>query len=211
MDENRLLETATRAAREAGQLALAQLGDPGRVTWKGARDVVTPGILKAQDRILEIIRQEFPGQAILSEELAETPDPQAESLWIVDPLDGSLNYMRGIPFFSISIGFRHNGLHRLGVVYDPCRDELFHAVYRRGAYLNGRRIITARMAEGAAAYREALVATDWPAHAGQRTTVAQILRQMAGEVVSVQLLGSPALALCYIAAGRLDAYFHLHL
>ena len=211
MDENRLLETATRAAREAGQLALAQLGDPGRVTWKGARDVVTPGILKAQDRILEIIRQEFPGQAILSEELAETPDPQAESLWIVDPLDGSLNYMRGIPFFSISIGFRHNGLHRLGVVYDPCRDELFHAVYRRGAYLNGRRIITARMAEGADAYREALVATDWPAHAGQRTTVAQILRQLAGEVVSVQLLGSPALALCYIAAGRLDAYFHLHL
>ena len=211
MDEDQLLETATRAVREGGRLALERLGNPGRVNWKGSRDVVTPGTLQAQERILEIIRQEFPDHAILSEELAEAPDPNAELLWIVDPIDGSLNYVRGIPFFAVAVGFRQKGAYQVGVVYDPCRDELFHAVYRRGAYLNGRRIYTQRIAEGADAYHEATVATDWPAQVNKRATHAQIMRQMAGDVVSVQILGSPALALCYIAAGRLDAYFHLQL
>lgn len=217
MDDDRLLETATRAARAGGQLALERLGDPGRVTWKGGRDVVTPGTLQVQARILEVIRQEFPDHAILSEELADVPNPNAESLWIVDPIDGSLNHIRGIPFFSIAIGFRQKdvqqgtGIYRVGVVYDPCRDELFHAVYRRGAYVNGRRIYTERFAEGRDAYQAATVATDWPAQVKKRTTQALILQQMAADVVSVQILGSPALALCYIAAGRLDAYFHLQL
>lgn len=217
MNEDRLLETAIQAVREGGQLARQKLGDPGRLTWKGSRDVVTPVTLEVQTRILEIIRQAYPDHAILSEELPETPDPEVDSLWIVDPIDGSLNYMRGIPFFAVAVGFRqksspqHHGIYRIGVVYDPCRDELFHAVDRRGAYLNGRRIYTQQIAEGRDAYEMATVATDWPVHVIERTTTALILRQIAGDVVSVQILGSPALALCYIAAGRLDAYFHLQL
>jgi len=211
MDQERLLETAIRAARKGGQLALEGLGRGGNVKWKGSQDVVTASTLKVQERILEIIRQEFPDHAVLSEELVETPDPDAELLWIIDPIDGSLNYMKGIPFFAIAIGFRQKGIYRLGVVYDPCRDELFHALYRRGAYLNGRRLATQAYSEGLEAYQAATIATDWPAQVSKRTANAMIIRLMAGEVVSLQILGSPALALCYIAAGRLDAYFHLQL
>lgn len=213
MDQEWLLETAIRAAREGGQLAMEGLGRPGNVKWKGSQDVVTASTLKVQERILEIIHQEFPDHdhAVLSEELDEAPDPDAESLWIIDPIDGSLNYMKGIPFFAIAIGFRQKGIYRLGVVYDPCRDELFHALYRRGAYLNGQRLTTQTFSEGLEAYQAATIATDWPAQVSQRTANAMIIRLMAGEVVSLQILGSPALALCYIAAGRLDAYFHLQL
>lgn len=211
MSEEHLLETAMRAAREGGQLALERLGQLDYVKWKGTQDVVTPSMLEVQDHILEIIRHEFPEHAILSEELEEKPDSDAESLWIVDPIDGSLNYMRRIPFFAVAVGFRQQGIYRLGVVYDPNRDELFHALYHRGAYLNGRRIKTQSESEGREAYQAAIVATDWPAQVNLRTANAMIIRLMAGDVVSLQILGSPALALCYIAAGRLDAYFHLQL
>lgn len=211
MDQDRLLETAVRAAREGGQLALEGLGRPGPITWKGAQDAVTPVTLAVQERIVEIIRQEFPDHAVLSEELDEVPDPKAEFLWIIDPIDGSLNYIKGIPFFAISIGLRQKNIYRLGVVYDPCRDELFQALYHKGAYLNGRRLKARAYKEGLEAYQDATIGTDWPAQIAKRTANAMIIRLMAGDVVSLQILGSPALALCYIAAGRLDAYFHLDL
>lgn len=211
MDQERLLETAIYAAREGGQLALEGLGRAGPVKWKRSQDVVTPTTMAVQARIVEIIRQEFPEHAILSEELAEAPDPEAEFLWIIDPIDGSLNYIQGIPFFAVAIGLRQKNIYRLGVVYDPCRDELFQALYHKGAYLNGRRIKKHAPKEGIEAYQAATVATDWPARIDKRTANAMIIRLMAGEVVSLQILGSPALALCYIAAGRLDAYFHLDL
>jgi myo-inositol-1(or 4)-monophosphatase len=96
-------------------------------------------------------------------------------------------------------------------VYDPARDELFHALYHRGAFLNGRRVRTKAISEGLVAYQSAAVATDWPAQIERRASTALVIRLVAGEVVSTSVLGSPALALCYIAAGRLDAYFHLQL
>lgn len=211
MDQAQLLDTAIRAAREGGQQALEHYRKRGRITWKGNRDVVTAGTLAAQSRILEIIRAEFPEHAILSEELDEVPDPDAETLWIIDPIDGSLNYIRGLPFFAVAVGFRDKGLHRFGVVYDPLRDELFHAVRNKGAYLNGRTIITNQRFEGMEAYQAAMVATDWPAQVARRSEQAAIIERMVSHVVSLQILGSPVLSLCYIAAGRLDAYFHLNL
>jgi myo-inositol-1(or 4)-monophosphatase len=119
--------------------------------------------------------------------------------------------MKGLPFFAVAIGFRHQGLYRVGVVYDPCRDELFHAVRTRGAFLNNRRIHTSWVSEGVDAYRHAVVATDWPAQIDKRRTNAMIIEIMSGDVVSLQILGSPALGICYIAAARLDAYYHLQL
>jgi len=211
MDYDQVLDTAIRAAREGGRLALEGLNKPGPIKWKGGRDIVTPSILEAQTRITETIRAGFPDHPILSEESDATPDLRSESMWFVDPLDGSLNYMKGIPLFSVSVGFRHKGLHRVGVVYDPNRDELFHAVRTKGAFLNGRRIGTRWVYEGVEAYQASVVATDWPAQVDKRRINAMIVEIIAGEVVSLQIFGSPALAICYIAAGRLDAYFHLQL
>jgi len=211
MDYDRALDTAIQAAREGGQLALKSLNDPGDIRWKGSRDIVTPSIVKAQARILEIIRSEFPDDTILAEESDSVPDPQADPLWFVDPLDGSLNYMKGIPLFSVAVGLRHKGLYRVGVVYDPNRDELFQAVRTKGAFLNGQRIKTRWVSEGVEAYQAAVVGTDWPARVALRRVNAMVIDVMAGDVVSLQIMGSPALGICYVAAGRLDAYFHLSL
>lgn len=164
-----------------------------------------------QDLIIENILSDYPDHAILSEELEEVPDPDSEFLWTVDPIDGSLNYIRGIPFYAITIGFRHKGVHRIGVVYDPNRDELFHAIDRRGAFLNDKRIITNKTLEGMEAYMDAHIATDWPAEIDLRPKQSNIIDRMGTHVTSVQILGSPSLGLSYVAAGRIDAYFHLAL
>ena len=128
IDYEELLATAKRAAREAGILAQELQNKTVPKKWKGRRDVVNSNILKVQDHIIENILSDYPDHAILSEELEDTPDPESEFLWTVDPIDGSLNYVRGIPFYAIAIGFRHQGTHRIGVVYDPNRDELFHGL-----------------------------------------------------------------------------------
>lgn len=217
MDYDQVLDVAIRAARAGGELAHQKLGEPSPVRSKGTRDVVTPNIRAVEERILETIRSEFPDHAILSEESApargrDRPAADSDPLWIVDPIDGSLNYIRGIPIFSVSVGFRHRGLYRVGVVYDPCRDELFHAVREKGSFLNGTRIQTHSIrGDGVEAFEAATVATDWPADVNQRVVTAMIVEIMAGNVVSLKILGSPALGLAYIAAGRLDAYFHLQL
>jgi myo-inositol-1(or 4)-monophosphatase len=211
MDVDQLLQSAMRTAREAGQMALAGLGKPGAKRWKQGRDLATPVTLEVERHILDALRREYPDHAVLSEEQAAQPDPAAEALWIVDPIDGSLNFLKGIPIFSVSIGFRDKGIYRLGVVYDPCRDEMFHASYHHGAYLNGRRLQTQAYSEGVEAFQAAAVATDWPAQVTRRPSTALIIHMVAGEVLSTSIFGSPALALCYIAAGRLDAYFHLQL
>jgi myo-inositol-1(or 4)-monophosphatase len=213
MDINydRILEVATRAAREGGEIAIQQLGRPGEIHRKGSRDITFPVTLKVQERMMQILHADFPDIPILSEELDEKPDPEAESLWIIDPIDGSINYMKGIPFFGVSVGFRHKKLYRVGVVYDPCRDELFHAVRNKGSYLNGKQIKTRWFSEGVEAYLASVVATDWPEDVEKRKTTSMIVEIMAGDVVYLNILGSPSLGICHIAAGRLDAYFNLQL
>ena len=140
---SRALEVAVRAARAGGKVAKARLGDPGHIQWKGHRDVVSEASLKVQEAIVSTLLAEFPHSGILAEEGPEdAPLPlDAEQLWIVDPICGSLNYVQGIPHFGISIALRSEGNIRAGVVYDPCRDELFEATTETPATLNGRKIV----------------------------------------------------------------------
>ncbi len=208
---DKILEVATRAAKEGGEIALQQLGKPGEIRRKGSWDITFPVTLKVQERIVQILQADFPDIPILSEEMDEKPDPDAESLWIIDPIDGSINYMKGIPFFSVSVGFRHKKLYRVGVVYDPCRDELFHAIRNKGSYLNGKPIKTRWFSEGVEAYLASVVATDWPDNVEKRKVTSYIIELMAGDIVALNILGAPSLGICQIAAGRLDAYFNLQL
>lgn len=211
LDLEKILGTAKRATREAGALALELQSKTVPTIWKGNRDVYNSNIIKVQDLIIEIILNDYPDHAILSEELKDVPDPDSEFLWTIDPIDGSLNYVSGIPFYAIVIGFQHKGTHRVCVVYDPNRDELFHAIKRKGAFLNDKRIITNRALEGMEAYLDAHIATDWPAEITLRPQLSNIIGRMGADVRYLQILGSPSLALSYIAAGRLDAYFSLQL
>lgn len=208
-EKTRRLETAIRAAKAGGEFALSRLGEPGYRKLKGPRDLVPGAVLDIQDRILEIIRQDFPNDHFLFEE-SETPqDEQVDPLWIVDPLDGSVNFFHGIPLFAIAIGYRSEGKYEVGVVYDPCRDELFHAVLGGGAYLNDQPIVVDQFSDGIEAIEAAVVGTDWTGNQDEVKRALQLTRFIAPQVLHIRVLGSPALGLCYVAAGRLHAYFGL--
>src|ERR1700741_4132662 len=129
MDDTTAREIASRAAYRAGRLAIARLGEPGYLSWRGRRDVIVGSALEIQDMLVKSLKEECPGDAILAEEGPEDEDLDvgAERLWIVDPICGSLNFANGIPLFGISLALRVRGELRVGVVYDPMRDEMFSA------------------------------------------------------------------------------------
>lgn len=208
-NETHLLETAIRAARAGGQVALSRLGNPGYQKWKGPRDLFAEAVLDIQASIVRVIRQEFPDHHFLVEESEARQDEQADPLWIIDPIDGSLNFFHGLPLFAICVGFRTGGRYRVGVVYDPCRDELFQAVLNDGAYLNGQPIWVEQFADGLDAFQAAMVGTDLTGGQDEMKRAFQLTRIMATEVLNIRTLGSPALGLCYVAAGRLHAYYGL--
>src|SRR2546428_395697 len=129
MDTNRALDVAMAAARRGGEVARMRLGDPGYVTWKGHRDVVCEASFYVQNAIASTIQAEYPDAGILGEEVPDdaplpVDDPE---LGIIDPICGSLNFVQGIPYFGVSLALRAEGNICVGVVYDPCRDELFAA------------------------------------------------------------------------------------
>jgi myo-inositol-1(or 4)-monophosphatase len=203
------LETAQRAARVGGQLAVSRLGNPGYRKWKGPRELVAEAALEIQERIVEVIRRDYPDHHFLLEEGEPPQAAQADPLWIIDPLDGSLNFFHGIPFFAVSIAFRSEGVYQLGVVYEPCRDELFHAITGQGAYLNDQPIVVDKFAEGHEAFDAAMVGSDWSGSMDEVKRALQLTRFVAPQVLHIRVLGAPSLGLCYIAAGRLHAYFGL--
>jgi myo-inositol-1(or 4)-monophosphatase len=217
---DRLLKLAIRAARAGGEMALARREDPGYLRWKGPRDLQTGASLDIQRRIVDVIVSEFPDDGFLLEETAggarvdserSASRDQAERLWIIDPICGSMNFNQRIPLFAISVCCRMGGRDEVGVVYDPSHDELFHASFDAGAYLNDRPIFVHQFSEGEDAFRHALVGTDLPGGPEDRRRALFVNRSLGDEVEQLWTLGSPALGLCYVAAGRLHAYFSLDL
>jgi myo-inositol-1(or 4)-monophosphatase len=207
------LEVAVRAARAGGEVALARLGSQDYMRWKGHRDVVSGASLEVQAAILEVLRRETPDFGILPEEGPE--DEQlpldAEHLWIVDPICGSLNYVQGIPYFGVSIALRTAGAIRVGAVYDPCRDEMFASTLSGRSTLNGHLIGVQQISEGFEAFEKAWVGTDLPHDDDKLGQAMKIAAIMARQITSLKVLGSPALGLCNVAAGRLHAYWALDL
>ncbi len=211
MDYPHILETADRAAREAGQLAMASLGKPGFQQWKGPRDLLAGSVLPIQQRIIDIIHSEFPEHAILAEETDTRPSFDADPLWIVDPIDGSLNFYQGVPHFAISIAYREEDIYRVGIVYDPPTNEMFHAMEGRYARLNDDPITVQQIYEGESAYDAAIVGTDWPGRMKERQESLNIATLLATQCITLNVMGSPALGLSYVAAGRYHAYYHTDL
>ena len=213
IDINQALEVAVRAARNGGEIAKARLGKPGYLKWKGHRDVVSEASLKVQDAVVSTILAEYPDAGILAEEGPDdAPVPvDAPHLWIVDPICGSLNFAQGIPYFCISVALRTEGTISVGVVYDPCRDEMFEATIETPATVNGQKIYVQQILEGSEAWSSAIVGTDWPHSGGRRRLTRLIVDLMEDQITGLSLMGSPALGLCNVASGRLHAYWHLDL
>src|SRR2546421_7674954 len=213
MDDPVRLEVAIAAAREGGRVALAHVANPLSFKLKGRRDLLVGASLAVQGAIRDVLLGACPDDGFVGEEGPEDEvlPVDAERLWIVDPIDGSTNYFRGVPNFAVSIGFRDANGFRVGVVYDPSRDELFSARFADGARLNGQRIYAHVPGEGEDAYEQSLVGTDLVGDAEGRGRGMRAAAHVATRMLGLLMLGSPALGLCYVAAGRTHAYFHLKL
>jgi myo-inositol-1(or 4)-monophosphatase len=213
VEDREALEVAVRAARTGGQVALARLGKPDYMRWKTHRDVVSGSILEVQQAILEVLRRETPDFGIFAEEGPEDePLPlDAEHLWIVDPICGSLNYVQGVPFFGVSVALRTAGAIRVGAVYDPSRDEMYAATLSSHSTLNGEPINVQQISEGYDAFEKAWIGTDWPRDEDKLDQAMRIAAIMSRQIIVLNAMGSPALGLCAVAAGRLHAYWALDL
>ena len=199
------LRRAIELAREAGALLRTGLGAAGPIEHKGAIDLVTDFDLRSERLLVDGLRRSFPQDPILAEEGGGASGPRR---WLVDPLDGTTNFAHGLPHFSVSIAYAEDGAVRLGVVYDPTRDELFEALAGAGARLNGRPM---RVSETTDLGRSLLV-TGFPYDIRtQPETNLEPFARFALRSVGVRRFGSAALDLAYVACGRFDGYWELRL
>ena len=202
------VNVAVRAARAAGAVIIRYLTrvEGLAVEEKARHDYVSEVDRMAEAEIVRELRRAFPDHAVLGEETGMTG--KSDKVWVVDPLDGTHNYLRGFPHFCVSIGFRDHGDLVHAVIYDPLRDELFTASKGDGAFLNDRRMRVSK--------REtldgALLATGFPYR--QREHIDPQLamtRALLREAEDIRRTGSAALDLAYVAANRLDGYFEIGL
>ena len=192
-------------AKEAGRLLLEYKGKLKSVQKKSSRsDVVSEADYESQKLIESILKEHYPGFEVVGEE--NYRKVSAEKYFLVDPLDGSLNYVHGFPFYSVSIAMVVSGEVVEGVVHLPETGETFHAMKGEGAYLNGERINA-----GDATIEEALVVTGWPYDEKGTLWTYRAIEAVNGAVQEVRILGSCAAELSYLAAGRLDGYFEIGL
>lgn len=196
-----LLATALEAAWQAGKVLLAHAGEQHVIAAKGYRDDVTEADAAAEQAVLAVLRAAFPEHAILSEEAGALAGSGCQ--WIVDPLDGTTNYARGHPTFSVAVAAVREEMPLVGVVHDPLRGHTFAARQGGGATLNGRAIGVS----GTAHLIDAVIGLDWAKSDADRAETLRRLGMLAPRCRTVRSLGSAALALAYVAAGWLDAYF----
>ncbi|MEW6688878.1 MAG: inositol monophosphatase family protein [Pseudomonadota bacterium] len=205
-----MLNIAVKAARRAGAIINRAALDRTalEIRAKRANDFVTQVDKAAESAIIEIIRRAHPDHAILAEESGRLPREKSEYCWVIDPLDGTTNFIHGFPQYCISIAVQHRGATAHGVVYDPAKNELFTASRGRGAFLDDRRIRVSRCAN----LKEALVGTGFPFKELSRvTTYMGQLQNLMQNSSGVRRAGAAALDLAYVAAGRLDAFWELGL
>lgn len=171
---------------------------------KGFRDFVTEADLASESIILESINSHFPDHNILSEESGEKESLVSDYCWLIDPIDGTKNYLWGITFACVSIALAFKGVVHLGVVYDPWRDEMFWGRTGTGVYLNDQRVQVAEHNH----LNESIVSTDFGTASERVELTAGLAKSLQGEVSGLRSFGSAALSMAYIACGRLDAYFN---
>jgi myo-inositol-1(or 4)-monophosphatase len=196
------LEGAISAAREAGEVLRKGFGWQHSVRYKGEVDLVTEVDEQAERVIKEILLGAFPSYGMLAEESGRSSGHE-DARWIVDPLDGTTNYAHGLPILCVSIALERAGEVVVGVVHDPMRQETYLAERGGGATLNGEPIRVSDTDE----LIQALIATGFPYDRAEMPEALELFGRFAAITRGMRRLGSTALDLCYVAAGRLDGYY----
>lgn len=203
-----LLNIAIQAARQASKTLLRYMDrvDSLVINRKANYDFVTEVDRRSEQEIIQVIHKAYPDHAILGEESGYTEGN--DYCWVIDPLDGTSNYIHGFPHFSISIAVKNQNQLEVGVIYDPVRNELFTAARGQGAALNERRI----RVSSANKLADALIGTGFPHRAMEYfPAYLKSFEQVSLQCAGVRRAGSAALDLAYVAAGRLDAYWEGHI
>jgi len=197
------LNIAKEAAIAAGNILIRLFGQVRHITKKGDIDLVTEADFQSEKTIIEIIRRHFPQDSILAEE-AGGREHSSNRTWLIDPLDGTTNFVHGFPFFAVSIGLEVDEKPVVGVVLNPFMDELFETARGAGAFLNSKPIAVSRTPKLA----EALLATGFPYDIHEKAEeVLNRLKKMVVTSQGVRRPGAAAIDLCYVAAGRLDGFW----
>ncbi len=199
-----LLHTAVKAARRAGSIIMRAARDLDgiAVTAKRKNDFVTEVDRAAEDAVIETLRKAYPDHAFLAEESGAAG--RSEYTWIIDPLDGTTNFIHGFPQYGVSIALRHREIVTQAVVFDPTKNELFTSTRGRGAFLNDRRMRVARR-NGIA---DALIGTGFPfKELARLDEFLRAFKAVTENAAGVRRAGAAALDLAYVAAGRLDGFW----
>ncbi len=206
-----MLTTAVKAARRAGNIINRGARDLDllTVTAKGPKDFVSEIDKGAEAAIVDIIHKSYPDHAILAEEGTNKGDNAgAEYVWIIDPLDGTTNFLHGFPQYCVSIAVAQNDIVQQGVIFDPVRNDLFTATRGRGAFLNDRRIRVSKRQH----LRDCLIGTGFPFRDGSYLdTYLQMMKAMITQTAGLRRPGAAALDLAYVAAGYYDGFWEVGL
>lgn len=204
-----ILNIATEAARAAGVVIFRAMKrmDMVEITEKGPNDFVTETDQKVEQTIIRIIKKAYPSHGIIAEESGEEEGDEYQ--WIIDPIDGTRNFIHGLPHFAVSIAVMHKGRLEHGVIYDPCKQEVFTATRGKGAHLNDRRIRVSdckKIEQGlfgtGFAYRHSDIENQVP------VKVFQSILPVSGDI---RRMGAATLDLAYVACGRLDGFWEMGL
>lgn len=197
---------AIEAALKSGRFIRESVGKVYKVSYKGRDNIVTDIDKRSERMIIDRISSAFPEHSILSEE-SSPRDGGSPYRWIIDPLDGTTNFAHAFPFFSVSIGLERRGLIEMGVVYDPMRDELFHAEKGKGSYINRRRIFASKAKKLSGAF----LSTGFSYGIKRKDKNIEHFRNFLVKSLAVRRPGSAALDLCYVACGRFDGFWEMNL
>lgn len=193
------------AAHSGGDSLIRSLNKLDRITVevKGRNDFVSEADRQAEQAVISVIRKHYPDHSIIAEESGA--QGESDYVWVIDPLDGTTNFLHRFPVFCVSVGLMHKGRLEHGAVYDPLRQELFTASRGQGAHLDGRRIRVGKIT----AIERALLGTGFPFREANRSLppYMKMLEKAISHTAGVRRAGAAALDLCYVAAGRLDAFW----
>lgn len=199
-----VLDFLVPVVREVGTFLLERLGNAQSIEFKGRANLVTEMDRRSEDHLIRAIRAEHPDHAILSEEVGALPGGPGQPEWILDPVDGTTNYVHGLPYFCVALALRDGPQLLAGLVYSPYADELYWAERGHGASMNGRPLHVS----ATTVLDDALLTTGFPSDLSRApdTNIEHFLALMP-RTRAIRRLGSASLDLCNVAAGRLDGFW----